>query len=392
MPVELGTVKAEEAIANIRSKVGVPTKRWDDWMGSVNAKGFTVAGATKADLIDDFHGSITDAIEQGQSIGEFRKNFDQIVERHGWSYKGNRGWRTRVIYDNNLRSAHMAGRWQQIQRVKKRRPYIIYYTVGDERVRDQHERWHAIALPVDDPWWNTHYPPNGWGCRCYVITANARQLERLGIKVVEAPAIKTSERINSSTGEIYGNVPHGIDTGWDFNVGKSWLGPDAALGEKLVKIPRELRASVSTSLNDKVIDNSFNRWAKNTQAGSTQTVGWLNHNLINALEDASALPLTAAISITQTALRTLVAGSSPLATKDVLRLPALLRNAKAVLRDSSGTLHFVVDIAAKAGQKIVVRADLRGRGELTNNVSSATTESTKVLKNQDNYTLLTGRL
>ena len=30
----------------------------------------------------------------------------------------------------------------------------------------------GIIKPVDDPFWNTNYPPNGWGCRCNVIQTN----------------------------------------------------------------------------------------------------------------------------------------------------------------------------------------------------------------------------
>ncbi len=179
--VTLGSVPAKDAIEHIRGKLRIPTKRWDWLMGDVHAKAFTVAGAIKMDLVGDLHQSITSALENGTTLAEFRKDFDAIAEKHGWQYRGGRSFRTKVMFNTNLRTAHMAGRWKQVQRVKESRPFMVYKTVGDKQVRPEHSSWESTVLSVDDPWWDTHYPPNGWGCRCYVNTANARQLKRQGL-------------------------------------------------------------------------------------------------------------------------------------------------------------------------------------------------------------------
>src|SRR5690606_12233355 len=50
------------------------------------------------------------AIAEGGSIGQFRDDFDALVERHGWSYTGGRDWRTRVIYTTNMATSYGAGR------------------------------------------------------------------------------------------------------------------------------------------------------------------------------------------------------------------------------------------------------------------------------------------
>ena len=234
---DVGAVPFAESIRFLREKVHVPTERWDDLRGRVHAKAFTVAGATRAALLSDLHAAITHAIENGESIGSFRNRFDAIAEEHGWTYNGPRGWRTRVIYDTNLRTAHMAGRWEQIDRVRSTRPYLMYLTVGDERVRDEHRQWHELVLRSDDDWWDTHYPPNGWGCRCYVRTLSQRQLDREGRAVAAAPAIQRTERVNTRSGEILGEVPEGIDTGWDYNVGKAWLGPEQGFTAQLLQLP-----------------------------------------------------------------------------------------------------------------------------------------------------------
>jgi hypothetical protein len=43
-----------------------------------------------------------------------------------------------VIYQNNKNTARAAGRWQQQERLKQRRPYLMYLTAGELRVRPEH--------------------------------------------------------------------------------------------------------------------------------------------------------------------------------------------------------------------------------------------------------------
>lgn len=45
-----------------------------------------------------------------------------------------------------------------------------YVTVGDDRVRGEHVGFDGVTLPKADLFWQTHWPPNGWACRCAVIS------------------------------------------------------------------------------------------------------------------------------------------------------------------------------------------------------------------------------
>lgn len=216
-----GGLTYAEAIAFLRKKASVTTAHWDEMLGASHTKAFTVAGAMQQDLLTDLRTAAQEAIDNGTTITEFRKSFDETVKKHGWNYRGARGWRTSVIFDTNIRTAHAAGKWHKIQETKKERPYLQYVTVGDDRVRDLHQSWDGIIRPADDSFWDTHYPPNGWGCRCTVRTLNKSQAKKLGIS--KKQKIEKSERVNIQTGEIYGDVTVGIDTGWDYNVGKDFF-------------------------------------------------------------------------------------------------------------------------------------------------------------------------
>lgn len=88
-----------------------------------------VAGAMKLDLLADLKAAVVKGLTQGTTLAEFRKDFDTIVAKHGWTGSGSEAgvaWRTRLIYETNLRTAWQAGRWAQVQvqEGKARRPYL----------------------------------------------------------------------------------------------------------------------------------------------------------------------------------------------------------------------------------------------------------------------------
>jgi len=207
----------EEAEKFFQNKLNIPTRKWDDLWQDQHAKGFMVAGAYKADLLTDLRTAVDKIINQGATLKDFRKDFDSAVARHGWSYNGGRNWRSELIYNTNIQQAYNAGRWQQVTDpdVLQVMPYIRYRH-GDSRMpRLHHLAWDGITLPPDDPWWKTHGPKNGWGCRCYVENATRREYE----------AAKQAGKGNAQPSPIdpKTGAPVGIDQGWDYNVGEAYL-------------------------------------------------------------------------------------------------------------------------------------------------------------------------
>lgn len=80
--------------------------------------------------------------------------------------KQNKTW-LKTEYDLALAGATMASKWTEIE---SRGTHVLlrYSTVKDARVRDEHRALEGITLPMYHSFWNTHYPPNGWKCRCDV--------------------------------------------------------------------------------------------------------------------------------------------------------------------------------------------------------------------------------
>lgn len=155
----------EEAIEFFLAKLNLPTRTWKDIWKAMHARSFVVAGAMKEDLLQDLREAVGKGIADGTTLAEFRDDFDSIIEKSGWAYKGGKAWRTAVIFNTNLSTAYAIGNYQQMMdtAVLKARPYLRYVKSSSKNPRVEHQKWANIILPADDPWWNTHYPPNGWG-------------------------------------------------------------------------------------------------------------------------------------------------------------------------------------------------------------------------------------
>ncbi|PHS66357.1 MAG: hypothetical protein COB09_02540 [Thalassobium sp.] len=193
------------AALQIRLRKLVPTERWTDIARNAHDRAFVVAGAMKADLLHDLAKAVTKAIENGGTIEQFRQDFDRAVERSGWAYKGERNWRTRVIYSTNMSTTYAAGRLSQLRdpELQQVAPYWMYRHGGSADPRPEHLKWDKLVVRADNPWWRIHYPPNGWGCSCYVIAVSRASAERLGGRFEEPEATR----------------PGDIDPGWDYAPG-----------------------------------------------------------------------------------------------------------------------------------------------------------------------------
>lgn len=407
-------VQFSEAISYLKGKLPEASLAWDDLAGPVHGKVFTIAGATSADLASDMQEAVVRALEEGQTLTSFRKDFDRIVQARGWTYNGSRGWRTAVIYDTNMRSAHMAGRWAQIQANKAQRPYLQYRTAGDARVRPQHRQWNGLIYPVDDAFWETHYPPNGWGCRCTVRAYSAADLDRKNLQVAE-PFKLVSRDVVSKDGEIKDRVPVGIDPGWDHNVGRSWISPELSLGAKLARLPRELRGpvvdkTISPAFQEAISANwkAFQSTVKTTgkPRGDAQILGFLDSAVLDGLADqVSTLQLTSsAVAAFDNRTSHLTGGhkaaTNPLQVwpQDMVdQLPQLLRDYQAVLWDKIGEVLVVVPSGSMhgAGQrlgKIVLRPNVQTKYGDALSVVSLGSANVSNLADANQYQVLVGRI
>lgn len=235
-----------EQIDFFRRKLNLPSDRWDDIQRSAHDRGFIVAGAQKADLLQDMKDAVDRAIADGTTLERFRADFEEIVARNGWhgwtgeDSEAGRAWRTRTIYMTNLATSYSAGRLRQLRDpdLKRLRPYWLYkHSDSVLHPRPLHVSWNGLTLPAEHPWFKTHYPPNGWGCQCRVIAVSRAQAVRMGGRIAEAAP---DDGEDPKTG-----LPAGIDKGFDYMPGDR---ADSSLAdlvrEKLVRLTPRIRAAL----------------------------------------------------------------------------------------------------------------------------------------------------
>ena len=234
----LSPLPPREAIAFYRDKGYRVGWAWQDVWQAEHDHAFTIAKAMETDVLETIRAAVDEALAEGRTLAQFRAGLEPELRRLGWwgqqlstdpvtgvtrlAQLGSPR-RLQIIFDTNLRTAYAAGQWDRIQRTAARRPYLRYVAVQDDRTRDDHRQWHGTVLRHDDPFWHTHYPPNGWRCRCTVQQLSEAELARLGLSVGEAPAVRTRAWRNPRTGETV-QVPEGIDPGFAYHPGRSRSG------------------------------------------------------------------------------------------------------------------------------------------------------------------------
>lgn len=256
-------LKPEEAIRYFESKGLKLTKSWNELWQDAQVKSFTVAHVGKMDVLMDIHAGIRDALHDGITEREFMNRLLPTLQAKGWwgkaidkttgeileTYPGSSipvqygsPARLRLIYQQNLQTAYMAGRYQAMREGAWATPYWQYVAVMDSRTRPAHSALNGRVWRHDDPIWNTLYPPNGWNCRCRISPMSKKSVERKGLQAEDSsdrlvtrsiPAGKNadgSQRYADVTGIKTGKYDENgqevvmlPDAGWSYNPGKAWV-------------------------------------------------------------------------------------------------------------------------------------------------------------------------
>lgn len=119
------------------------------------------------------------------------------------------------------------------------------------RIIIQHKLFIINDIYLNDPWWDAHYPPCGWGCRCRITPVSAAEFEG-------KPAPDNGDyTVKDKFGTVH-SVPKGVDLGFGYTPGRS---NGALLNQAVQKADgwdsRLARANVGALVNSPVFERFF---------------------------------------------------------------------------------------------------------------------------------------
>lgn len=214
-----------------------PTVRWSEMIHEQHAAAFTVAKVAKLDLLVAIQKSLDKVIREGGTFEQWKADILPELQRQGWwgvvqdrAVTGTddpiivNDRRLRNIYRTNIRMSMAAGRWARFLDQQDIFPYIRYRSDHPRRhPRADHLSWHGLILPVGHPWWQTHFPPNGWGCNCKPEQVSDYTLRAKGWKVGPVPDAGPDKPFYPAGRDTPVMVPEGVEPGFGYNPGTAFL-------------------------------------------------------------------------------------------------------------------------------------------------------------------------
>ncbi len=364
-----------EQLEFLKAKLRLPSERWDDIMKSAHDRAFIVAGATNADLLNDLQNAIAKAIEQGLGIDAFRRDFDAIVNRHGWvgwtgeGSEAGYAWRTRIIYQTNMATSYAAGRYKQLTHpdMLSIRPYWKYvHADGVMHPRPLHVSWHGLVLHYTHPFWETHFPPNGWMCHCRVEAVDEKEFLKAQANGKGEPPAGWQDR-SDTTG-----APVGIDRGFDYAPGantkkslmdfveKKLINLESSVGSTMWKLIQDTVEAEQTAAWKSMVDRVS---ATMKATGEARLAHVVDEETIRGLADAGVKLDNAAVWLRDDELLHAMRGykdarGASLPEEVWQDLPTLLESAVPYLDTEDLALIYVIDAPGGLG-KLVVRVNYK---------------------------------
>ena len=207
-------------------RVALPSEYYGELQGNKRDAAFSIAGVAQRDQLQGVMDSMNKVLGEGMSFADWKS-----MVTGGEIGLDLPEYRLNNIFRTNMQVAYNHGHYVQQQKFKANRPYLMYDAVNDTRTRPSHLAMDNVIRPVDDPFWDVWYPPNGYQCRCTTISLTEAQATARGGVSEPKEGVRP-------------------DKGWDYNPGAE---PEGGIQQALTQ-PRDTSALLQRKMEQSVSD------------------------------------------------------------------------------------------------------------------------------------------
>jgi SPP1 gp7 family putative phage head morphogenesis protein len=175
-PRKFVTLPFKEAVADLVSKTPLASETAEDVAAAYEAHQFTLRQGISLDVVKTVQSAMARIIEDGGGVKEFKEFTAKLDEGLiGDAY-------AETLFRTERTSANAAGRIAQAFSPELD-DFVIgfrYVAVGDKDTRPNHFANNGKQFAKRDPRWQSRIPPNGWNCRCRVVTISRLRAQAMG--------------------------------------------------------------------------------------------------------------------------------------------------------------------------------------------------------------------
>lgn len=262
-------VPNDVAAAAVSDKLAVKAQVFKQMLPEIKARAICVSGIQDLDAVQRVRDAIA-TLPQGANWNDVKKQVTAEISPYLVTAEDAEGRtaqmaaaraRAELLLRTHGFQAYAAARYRNQFDPASASGYLRYETQGDVRVRPEHKALDGVILPKSDPFWQTHYPPWDWGCRCLAIEMEDDEVTAIRKTEADLPADKRtvlseSQRaaISSGSGRLardgrsYDLTPREGDKAYAWQPGRMQIPLDQVLDKYDVETQAVFAATMRTAV------------------------------------------------------------------------------------------------------------------------------------------------
>lgn len=205
--IDFTAMPAEKAAEHFARKAAVTDAQFAKLSRRAKQHAFTMARVHKARVIQRARDVVHKAIREGTDFRTARQALLKIFEDEELPRPALN--HLRLVLTQNTQEAYNEATREVLNGVTDTFPYWQYRTVGDSNVRPSHAALDKLVFRADDPFWDAHYPPWEFGCRCTVIALTRGQVADREVEVRSLGYVRTELGVRANRAFERGEVDLG---------------------------------------------------------------------------------------------------------------------------------------------------------------------------------------